>query len=270
MKDIQVRKINIDNLEIAYVDEGKGINLVMLHGWMTSKEIYYPIINRLGSKYRMIAPDLPGFGSSQPKSSINDFKSFGKFVLRFVQELDLDEYYLMGNSMGGAVTASILKEVDDKLKGIILRAPLLSSKMIKTRLNNVLIKNVILRATKNEFLLESLGEVVYRGFIRVIGNGDGDNEKKEIVRKVKENARGCSWRVARDSIADGFKIDYLSDLRNFKRPKVVLVPTRDELLDFSVLPKDMPSARIDEKHAILKGDYDRLSKHVDKFLSGNK
>ena len=57
-----------DKLNINVIDKGEGEPVVLLHGWGARAEIYGSVINPICSHYRVIAPDLPGFGSSDEPS----------------------------------------------------------------------------------------------------------------------------------------------------------------------------------------------------------
>ena len=73
---MKVKYIEVKNLKIAYLDEGEGIPILILHGWLTSKECYIPLINQLKSNYRIITPDLPGFGDSEDFGKDYTFKNY--------------------------------------------------------------------------------------------------------------------------------------------------------------------------------------------------
>ena len=56
--------IDIDGLNINYIDEGKGRHVLLLHGWGGSIQTMMPIFNILKEKFRVVALDLPGFCNS--------------------------------------------------------------------------------------------------------------------------------------------------------------------------------------------------------------
>lgn len=55
----------IDGLKIRYIDQGSGTPVLLLHGWGVEASVYHLIIDHLSARYRVVAPDLPGFGGSQ-------------------------------------------------------------------------------------------------------------------------------------------------------------------------------------------------------------
>ena len=59
-------EVNINNQTINYTERGRGLPLVLIHGFPLDNRIWESQVAALSDKYRVIAPDLPGFGKSQP------------------------------------------------------------------------------------------------------------------------------------------------------------------------------------------------------------
>jgi pimeloyl-ACP methyl ester carboxylesterase len=59
-------------MDLAFADEGPGPVVVLLHGFPVSKAMWDEQLKGLGSVYRVIAPDLRGFGRSRARSSLAD------------------------------------------------------------------------------------------------------------------------------------------------------------------------------------------------------
>lgn len=90
-----------DNLSVNLIDKGQGDTIVLLHGWGARADIYMSIINLLSSKYRVIAPDLPGFGGSTEPSFAYDVKDYVDFVILMLKELGISRASFIGHSHGG-------------------------------------------------------------------------------------------------------------------------------------------------------------------------
>ncbi len=97
-----MRKI-IDGIETAYTDCGEGTFVFMLHGWGSKKELFAPIVDLLSAKYRVIAPDLPGFGKTQEPPGSWDVGSYADFIIRFIESFDAKHVILLGHSFGGRI-----------------------------------------------------------------------------------------------------------------------------------------------------------------------
>lgn len=95
--------INIDGLNINYICEGEGECIVLLHGWGSNITLFADMIELLKTKYKVIAPDMPGFGmSDEPKTpwTVGDYVDF---VIKFLSHFDVKSVSFLGHSFGGRV-----------------------------------------------------------------------------------------------------------------------------------------------------------------------
>ncbi|MEO6264816.1 MAG: alpha/beta hydrolase [Luteimonas sp.] len=83
--------------------------LVLLHGFTGSKENWYPLAKRLGGQYRLLIPDLPGWGESERKPGEDyGFVAQAARVDAFIRALSPDRsVVLLGHSMGGGIAALV-------------------------------------------------------------------------------------------------------------------------------------------------------------------
>lgn len=81
--------------------------VVMIHGFTGSKENWYPLARALRGRYRLLIPDLPGWGESERKpDAVYGFPEQAAHVAAFITTLSPDvPVVLLGHSMGGGITA---------------------------------------------------------------------------------------------------------------------------------------------------------------------
>ena len=108
--------ISIGTEQIAYLDEGNGPAIVMVHGNMSSSVHYEPLISRLKDSYRCIALDLRGFGDSSYNNRFDTLEELADDVHAFTAALGLDSYYLVGWSNGGGVSLRLCAKYPDEVK----------------------------------------------------------------------------------------------------------------------------------------------------------
>jgi pimeloyl-ACP methyl ester carboxylesterase len=93
--------------EYAYSDDAPAgaPTVVMLHGYTGSKENWYPLAKRLHGRYRLLIPDLPGWGRSERRAGEDyGFAAQAERVHAFVQAGSADApVLLLGHSMGGGI-----------------------------------------------------------------------------------------------------------------------------------------------------------------------
>ena len=94
--------------------------LVMLHGFTGSKENWYPVAERLRGRYRMLIPDLPGWGESERKGGEDyGFAAQAARVDAFIGALSPDKpVVLLGHSMGGGIAAVVAARSPAQVAGV--------------------------------------------------------------------------------------------------------------------------------------------------------
>ncbi|RZA21330.1 MAG: alpha/beta hydrolase [Lysobacteraceae bacterium] len=83
--------------------------VVMIHGFTGSKENWYPLAARLRGRYRLLIPDLPGWGESERQAGADyGFVAQGERVAAFIREVSPGKpVVLLGHSMGGGIVALV-------------------------------------------------------------------------------------------------------------------------------------------------------------------
>ena len=116
--------IEIDGMNVHYRDEGEGQTIVLLHGTGASLHTWDEWTNELKKTFRVIRLDLPAYGLTGPhpekKYSLSDYSSF---LNSFVESLDIDNFILSGNSLGGAIAWYYASEYPNKVELLSLLDP---------------------------------------------------------------------------------------------------------------------------------------------------
>lgn len=100
-----------DELKMAYIDEGKGDAVLLLHGVPTSSWLYRKLIDSLVSHgKRVIIPDLIGFGQSDKPKKVTDYNYDlqAKRVMELANNLGLSSWTQVCHDMGSLVTWKML------------------------------------------------------------------------------------------------------------------------------------------------------------------
>ena len=113
----------VDGLRIHYLDEGSsnGEIIFLLHGEPTWSYLYRKMIPILvDSGYRVIVPDMIGFGKSDKFLSKNDY-SYEHHIhtmKELIKQLDLNEITFFGQDWGGLVGLRVVAEMPDRFSSI--------------------------------------------------------------------------------------------------------------------------------------------------------
>lgn len=105
--------------DIYIGDEGKGIPLVLVHGFLGSSRMWEPQIDFFKDYFRVITPDLPGYGKSNKAKSHNNIQSIANLLLNCLTKKKINKFYLLGHSMGGMIVQEMAKKGGDKISKLI-------------------------------------------------------------------------------------------------------------------------------------------------------
>lgn len=96
----------IKGLKIYYEDTGKGMPLILLHGFSGTASVWKPFVSQLSKFYRVISIDLPGHGHSDYMDSTDVYlhKRAAEYILGVLDKLQIDSANVMGISSGGFIT----------------------------------------------------------------------------------------------------------------------------------------------------------------------
>ena len=119
-----IQRIEADGVRLFYRAAGdpKAPVVLLLHGFPTSSFMFRELIPRLASDYRVIAPDLPGFGFTEVPSERNYVYSFDQLALTieaFTQALKIDRYAIYVFDYGAPTGFRLAMAYPDRVTAII-------------------------------------------------------------------------------------------------------------------------------------------------------
>ena len=118
------RSIDIGNLHIEYLEGGQGEVLVLLHGFGGDKDNWTRVAKYLTPHFRVVAPDLPGFGeSSRDMEAAYTYAAQVDRLHEFMKALGVNKFHLGGNSMGGAIAGFYTAKFRNNVISLWLIAP---------------------------------------------------------------------------------------------------------------------------------------------------
>ncbi len=112
---------------LAFVDEGAGPPLVLVHGWPETRRIWWRNIAALAhAGFRVIAPDLRGFGDSDiAPDGFEDVPSHSRDLAALLDELGVATCVLVGGDLGGAIIQDFSLRYPERVsRMVIFNSPL--------------------------------------------------------------------------------------------------------------------------------------------------
>jgi pimeloyl-ACP methyl ester carboxylesterase len=103
---VPTSRIKVDSVEVALCERGQGKPVLAVHGLWSDGAALAAALAALASRFRIIAPDLPGFGQSdKPTGYLFSPDGYAAFLLRLARVLELDRFAAVGAGLGRLVVA---------------------------------------------------------------------------------------------------------------------------------------------------------------------
>lgn len=117
---------SVNGLTLHYLEQGRGPPVLMLHGFPDHAGAWRPLANRLADSYRVIAPDLRGYGESGRPTSDSDYRLdlLIDDIVGLVDALGLATVCLCGHDWGGVLAFAVAAAHPGRIAALIaLNAP---------------------------------------------------------------------------------------------------------------------------------------------------
>jgi non-heme chloroperoxidase len=239
MPYLAVGKENSGDIELYYEDHGSGQPVVLIHGYPLSGaswERQLPVLLKAG--YRVITYDRRGFGkSSQPTAGYN-YDTFAEDLHKLVTQLKLQDFTLVGFSMGGGEVARYLGKYGSEgaRKAGVSKAVIISGVppyLLKTADNPEGVDGSVFAGIEKAVAADRYA--FFTGFFQNFYNTD-----VFLGKRVSEQAIQASWNIAAGSSATAslacvatWHEDFRDDLARIDVPTLVIQGDADRILPVS-------------------------------------
>ncbi len=111
----------IDGLKVSYVVEGEGMPLLLIHGIPVWGYLWKDCIKTLAQHFRLIIPDLVGYGYSDQRDCFDrSIKIQAQILAGLLQQLNVDKLFVVGHDIGGAVAQRFVVDHADRVPQWVL------------------------------------------------------------------------------------------------------------------------------------------------------
>lgn len=117
---METKQIPVDGIQINLVDQGSGLPILLIHGFPLDHSMWVNQIWDLSSDYRVIAPDLPGFGSSESFADSFSLRGCADLLDGLLTNLKVEQSIVCcGLSMGGYIGWQFWKYHTHRVRKIV-------------------------------------------------------------------------------------------------------------------------------------------------------
>ncbi|MCR4416270.1 MAG: alpha/beta hydrolase [Ignavibacteria bacterium] len=109
--------------KLAYIDEGKGEVILLVHGLASNLGFWRYNAPELAKHFRVIAVDLPGYGKSDKGNYSYKMKFFANTLKQLLDELQIEKVNFIGHSMGGQIGIWFSILYPERVNKLVLASP---------------------------------------------------------------------------------------------------------------------------------------------------
>ncbi len=119
---VEGETLTSDTVRIGYREAGPDTApvVVLIHGNPNDNSVFRAVIQDLSKDYRVVAPDLPGFGGSTRSLSDYSIRAHARYVWQLLDSLGVENAHLLGYSMGGGVTLNMAEIAPERVRSMVL------------------------------------------------------------------------------------------------------------------------------------------------------
>jgi len=118
-----LRTVTSGTIRLAYRDsapDSAQTPVLLVHGSPGSGEVLRALADLLSPKFRVIVPDLPGFGASTRALPDYSFHAHGEYLIELLDSLHIPKAQLLGFSMGGGVVLSMAGMAPQRVASLVM------------------------------------------------------------------------------------------------------------------------------------------------------
>lgn len=113
------RTIDVGGTKIFTRDTGEGDAIVLLHGWPQTGHCWRLVTRQLEDRFRVVVPDLPGFGASDVPVD-HDAGAIAEFLVRYLDQLGINRATIVGHDWGGSFAFRMALDHPERVERLVV------------------------------------------------------------------------------------------------------------------------------------------------------
>jgi len=211
-------KLELNSGTISYVDAGNGPAVLLIHAFPLNNTMWASQVAALSGKFRVLAPNIRGFGQSQPSSAWT-MEETADSLNEFLDKLGVKDSAVVGVSMGGYIALTFWSKYPKRITQLVLSNS-------RARADNETEKNA-----RNEMIaaIEQSGAAILPD--RMLPRLLQPNPPAGVVRNVRKMIESTSPAAAIYAVmAMRDRMDFSSMLHRVECPTMVITGENDVII----------------------------------------
>lgn len=203
---------------LTFQEQGQGPALVFLHAYPLDHSMWQPQVEHFSKRFRVITPDVYGFGGSQPPRPWS-MQDMGDAVLELLNQLKVEKCTLAGLSMGGYISLPFTLAHPERVERLVLAHTRARADLEKEKAA----RNEMIAAIKNDGVAVLPDKMIPR-----LLAADAAEAVKNTVRAaiLKTSPEACINAVT--AMRD--RVDQMANLRKLTCPTLVITGDADAII----------------------------------------
>jgi pimeloyl-ACP methyl ester carboxylesterase len=232
--------VTVGDITIGYDDKGSGPPLVLIHGHPFDRSMWTPQIEAFTAHgWRVIAPDLRGYGQSTVVPGVTMLGDFARDIAALLDHLGVDGFVLTGLSMGGQIAMECYRLFGERVHGLVLADTFAAAETDEGKARRNALADRLLREGMAPYADEELPKMM------APHNVVAQPAVAAHVLRMMRGAPAAGAAAALRGRAE--RPDYVRLLPTVAVPTLVVVGSEDEytpVADAEVLRKGIPDATL--------------------------
>ena len=221
--------------EIYIEDTGSGYPLVLIHGFLGSSEMWEPQINYLSKYFRVIIPNLPGFGKSKTIKSVDSIYLMANSVIEHLNKKKIEKFYLLGHSMGGMIAQEITTQLGNRITKLICYGT--------GPIGDIPGRFETMDESREKLKKNGLEITAYR----IAKTWFVEEDKSKYFYLCEDAGKATSLAAADNALIAMKNWSGLENLKNIKNPTLIIWGDQDKAYNFNqvdILNKNIPNSEL--------------------------
>jgi pimeloyl-ACP methyl ester carboxylesterase len=204
---------------LHFFEKGQGPALLFLHGFCETGEMWRHFADSLSTLYRVVCPDLPGFGNSPLSDPIQSLEEVAERLEHFLDDQHIQHPIVLGHSLGGYVALALLERMGDRIQAIgLLHSTAYADDLEKKEMRN----RVLIFLNKH-----GAAKFVSSFVPQLFPEHRREELADEMAHAIEDGQRSSLEGLLAYTVAMRDRQDRIAILQQFAGPKLLLAGTLD-------------------------------------------